>query len=208
MPPSSTLPAPSTPRAVRWLRGLLVAGAGAAIAAVTWVAPAAGQAPLDPVASLAVPGTPLVIDRPAAWQEGGVVGYGVLVSLIGRGEGYPNFSVMTDPELQPDPGATNADVERDIEALYDELIAAQGNARALEASWIRVNGLRVHSSLTTWRSVTGHLRARRLIVAIGGKPFLFTWTERDERFAEIAELVERCAGSLRLAARSAVGGGA
>lgn len=187
-------PSLSAPRRSRGLLPVLLLG-------LSLLLPAASATARPEPTPMRLADTGLMVDRPGDWWPGGTVGYGVLVSLIGRGEGFPNFSVMTDPEWERDSEVTDRQIDRYLEDLFGALLEGQRDATVHEAGWERVNGLRVHSSVTSWNSVTGRLRARRLLLLHGGTPLILTWIERDDAYDAIGELIDRCAGSLRPAER-------
>lgn len=178
------------------------------IVGLVWPAASTSAASAVRLETMPIPDTPLVIDVPVDWWPGGARGYGVLVSLIGRGEGFPNFAIMTDPTHESGSDRSRAEIQADIEALFDEVTSGKKEAEVLEAGWRVINDIRVHVSTSTWDTVTGRLKARRLIFAQGGRPYILTWLERDDRYAEIEGLIERCVDSLRpQRAGAAVGAG-
>ncbi len=60
-----------------------------------------------------------------------------------------------------------------------------------------INGIEAHSSLATRGSPVGQITRRRLLFVHAGVPYVLVWAHHADRYAEIAEVVETCAASLR-----------
>lgn len=175
---------------------LLALLAALPVGAALGLLPAAG---LETV-PMAVAGTPLLIDRPGDWWEGGVRGFGILHSFVGDHDGMPAFSVQHDPGSRLSDGASEADMEAAVEELFGAIVDGRPGYLIDHAGWIRVNGLRAHSSLTAYSSVAGPLVVRRLIIVRDGSPYIFAWTVDHGEWPRMAALVETCAASLRMRA--------
>lgn len=148
--------------------------------------------------AMPIDGTPLIINRPADWWEGGVTGLGIVHSYIGDRDGLPAFAVQHDPDSTLGDEAAESQVDAAVEELFDAIIAGRPGYHVDHAGWIRVNGLRAHSSLSGYSSVAGPLMVRRLIIVREGSPFIFAWTATREEWPAVAALVEACVASLRL----------
>ena len=64
------------------------------------------------------------------------------------------------------------------------------------AEWVEIHGLDVYSTASTYGSVAGPIRVRRLLLAYDDRPYLLSWTAPAAEFPDIEELVEWCAHSL------------
>lgn len=147
-----------------------------------------------------VAGTALALDRPSAWWLGGLQGAGVMANFIGHPTGYPAFSVETDPDANiADPAASH----RALDDLFDQIVSSREANEVVFADWITIDGLSVHSSLTTFPSVAGTIMTRRLLLVYRGQPYILGWTTRADDYGAIEELVEWCVGSLHLAVPAA-----
>ena len=159
------------------------------------------QEPPGPVEPLVIPDTSLVIDRPAKWWIGGIRGPTVIVSLIGKPDGYPAFAIHSDPEFRIE---ADEDLDPAIEELFESIVAGREENRVVFADWVSINGLRVHSSLMTFPSVAGLVSIRRLLFMHEHQPYILTWSTRSADWPQIETMVEWCVASLRLAPGSII----
>ena len=173
------------------IRGLLTASI--AIAAACAVASSAVAA--EP--AVLIPRTTIVLDVPEGWRPGGLFGGSILLNFIGSGDGYPRFTVTTDPAADPVTTTDPAELAAMIEELFAALVAVQPSSEVLDSGWTSVNSLQVHVSMLRWPSVAGPIQARRLLLAHAGRFYILDWIERAETFPTIAESVEASLRSLR-----------
>ncbi len=190
----------AAPRPLVWLgAGLLVAVAAYATrtrpaAEIRPFARPGQEARAGRTVPLGIDGTDLAVAVPADWRPGGVVGPTVVVSLIGSADGYPAFSVQTDPAPDARLPARSAAARLALERLQTAL----DEGRAVDFSrWTAVNGIDTLSSRAHFVSPAGRITVRRLLLQRHGRPYIFTWTARSRDYAALETLVEACVRSLR-----------
>lgn len=154
-------------------------------------------APPQETMPVQIAGSGLAIDRPAAWRLGGVTGMGIIFNYIGSNDGMPSFSVQTDPEARVGPETTPAEVDAQVEALFEAIALDRNGAEVLHAGWRTINGLRVHDSLSTFASPAGVIVNRRVILVHDDRPWVFAWSDRRSDWERIESLVDACVDSLR-----------
>lgn len=152
---------------------------------------------------LAIDGVPLTIERPSEWREGGVRGFGIVHSFIGDTDGLPAFSVQHDPGSRLPEEATEAEVEAAVEELFVAIVSGRPGYVVDHAGWATINGLRVHSSLSSYQTVAGPMTVRRLILTHERSPYIFAWTTERDEWQQVSALVERCVSSLQPRAEEA-----
>jgi hypothetical protein len=160
--------------------------------------------PAEDTLTLQIDDAGLAIDRPAAWKLGGMTGMGILFNYIGANDGMPNFSVQTDPEAVVDPQTSAAEVTAQVEALFAAIALDRPGAEVVHAGWRTINGLRVHDSLSAFRSPAGVIMNRRVILVHDGRPWVFSWSNRETDWDRIEALVDACVESLREGAPAGV----
>ena len=157
--------------------------------------PAAQENLADPTVVVEVGDDGIVIERPSLWEVGFMRGPTILLYFIGAGDGFPHFTAMSDRESALDPDAS-ADRSRD--AIEDLFATISSSDEILDAQWVQINGLEVHSSLAVRGSVAGRIQRRRLLLVHEGAPYILVWAHYEENYAEVADLIEHCVNSLKL----------
>lgn len=182
----------------------------AAVALLSFAGTLAPQEVADePTVAVEIGEDGIVIDRPSLWKVGFMRGPTILLYFIGAGDGFPNFTVMSDRE-----SALDLDASPDLvhDAIDDLFATISAKDEIIEAGWTEINGIQVHSSLTVRGSVAGRIQRRRLLMVHKGVPYILVWAHYAEHYAEVAELIEQCVESLELGrgpgiiAAAAIGG--
>jgi hypothetical protein len=149
----------------------------------------------DPTVIVEVGDDGVVIERPSLWEVGFMRGPTILLYFIGAGDGFPHFTAMSDSESALDPDASADRVRNAIEDLFETIST---DDEIIDAQWIEINGLQVHSSLAVRGSVAGRIQRRRLLLVHEGAPYILVWAHYEEHYPEVAELIERCVNTLKL----------
>ncbi len=155
----------------------------------------AQEAADEPTVAVEIGDDGIVIERPSLWKVGFLRGPTILLYFIGAGDGFPNFTVMSDREAALDADASPRRIRDAIDDLFATISAED---EIIEAGWTEINGLEVHSSLAVRGSVAGRIQRRRLLLVHQGVPYILVWAHYEERYAEVAELIEQCVASLKL----------
>lgn len=167
-----------------------------ALFSFSFATPLAAQGASDePTVAVEIGDDGIVVDRPSLWKVGFMRGPTILRYFIGAGDGFPNFTAMSDREAALDPDTRPDRVHDAIDELFATISA---NDEIIEAGWTEINGIEVHSSLAVRGSVAGRIQRRRLLLVHKSVPYILVWAHYAERYSEVAALIEQCVKSLKL----------
>ena len=168
----------------------------AIVALFSFATPLAAQgAPDEPTVAVEIGDDGIVVDRPSLWKVGFMRGPTILRYFIGAGDGFPNFTAMSDREAALDPDTRPDRVHDAVDELFATISV---NDEIIEAGWTEINGIEVYSSLAIRDSVAGRIQRRRLLLVHKGVPYILVWAHYAERYSEVEALIEQCVKSLKL----------